>query len=966
MTQTFMSPRHRPAPPPAGSVVTTPALARRRIYLHQSVIDWMGDPSSDRQLTQRAKLVLWQMFAQGSPTQVKSVRGAGRGWLRSDLGGNNGHQFYLWWTRGGAPPLKGRGMSHGDVLVRAIRHHDETDRALDPGEREAWLPLEATELDAFKLSPALLPTQDAVLSAAGTARIVRGHPGTGKTTVLGRAALARPEAKVLYLTYSDGLATRAKEHVREFARDGTDVRVGTFRELFRELRDAWLEAPRAADAQGGEVAALQRALAAYQERYAPWDRHPGALHAELHACFVGAALPEAFRGAPACAFPGFDAEAYVALRRDAIGERAAAAAARVGAFLHARDVLREVAPGPWEAFHLLARLRAGAAIPARYADVDAVIVDEVQDLTRVEAMLLLDVVDAIRRAGGREVELLVAGDEGQTVRPTDFDWGVFSDIVTRRFPDPRTFDLVGNVRSPRALAAVLHRTTDLYRDLAKDQRPRGRATDDIEESVSGRVVRCVVRDEAELLRVAETIASLPRAALVHPGDALPEGLALGDREALSSATAKGLDYAVVAVLGAGRHIAAARALAEQGGSDPLHAALARTMIDQLRVAVSRASDTLILVDREGDEGARELDRLVRAEDGERIEGFLGELGVDDVVALLDRSDATSEELVREFLVDVQAALSERPRFALERARRARGLLGRADSKVGVMDRGLREEVMRLQGVAALLVALAPDTSASDASALFTEANRSLHAGGQGDAARAALWIRDLRALGAGAAGAARSLVRALPRLDADVAAWGTVLRAELTRWSERCASADLPAGARAVIEVVEVVESVAAALEARGERLDGATARVRERALELLLQAGQATEALSIALRMVPASGHAEGRCHEALGRHREAAECFLQAGALRDALRCVRAEGDIERALELATQLDATDREALARLRALRDALAATEAHRDGYTERELAGIRAAWERAFPARRGSRAVLTKTPADKG
>lgn len=948
-----MSEHRRPVGHSDEEAPSTPSSARRRIYLHQSVLDWIHAPSSDQQLTQRARLVLWQMFAQGAPTQVKSVRGAGRGWLRSDLGGNHGHQYYLWWTRGGATPLKGRGLPHQDVLVRAQRHHDETDRALDPGDPSEWLPIEASELDGYSLSPALLPAQDAVLSARGTARLVRGYPGTGKTTVLARAALSRSGSKVLYLTYSDLLATGARAHFREFATGVTDVRVTTFRELFGELRDAWMGHQGAPDATGEEVDALARALGAFQERSAPWDRHLGALHAELHANYVGAALPEGFRGAPACASPIFDHDAYVALRRDAIGERAATVAAKIGAFLHGRDAIGEVAPGPWQAFHLLARLRDGATIPARYADVNAVVVDEVQDLTRVEAMLLIDVVDAIRRASGREVELLIAGDEGQTVRPTDFDWGVFADIVSRRFREPQSFDLVGNVRSPRALAAVLHRTTDLYRELAKDQRPRGRATDDIEETVSGRVARCVVRDQEELGRLAATLAELPRAAIVYPGDAPPEGVGLEGIESFSSASAKGLDFSVVAVLGAGRHIAAARALAEQGGSDPLHATLARTMIDQLRVAVSRASDTLILVDRDGDDGAAEVERLVRGDDGERIEGFLGALGVDDLTALLDRSDATAEELVREFLVDARNMLTERPRYALDRARRARGLLGRADSKVGVMDLGLREEVMRLRGIASLLVAVASGTPASERRELFTEANRALQHADDGDTARAVLWIRDLGSMGPGAAEAARSLVRARPSLETAIPAWRGVLFEELSRWCARCAEAELPAGARAVTGVVEAVEAVAAAL---GSSVDDALARVRARAVTLLLDAQKASEALAIAERMTPRRPTLEARCCEALARYPEAAMLFEESGAFLDALRCARAEGDIDRAHALAVKADAPDREALAGLRALRDALAATEALREAFTEREVARVRNAFAQVFPAMPSARA----------
>lgn len=937
-----------------GGPVESPArgatgTSRRRIYLHAEVLDWMRDPGSPRQLTQRARLVLWQMFAQGDPTQVKSVKGAGRGWLRSDLGGNHGHQFYLWWTRGGGLPLKGRGVPHDAVLVRAPRHHDETDCALDPGDRSDWFPLEATELEGFDLAPELLPAQREALEATGRARIVRGYPGTGKTTLLGLAALATPGSRVLYLTYSERLAARAKAYFNEFSRASGDVRVMTFGELLLALWEAWSMPPLGE----ADEAALALAIDGYQGPLAPWTRHPESLRAELHANFAGAALPEAFRGAPACDWPGFEVEAYASLRGAALGEGAASVAARLGAHLHARGALRHLAPGPTRAFALLGRLRAEAALPAWCADIDAVVVDEVQDLTRVESALLVDVVQAMRGPSGRDVELIAAGDEGQTVRPTDFDWGVFSELVSRRFGDPRSFDLDASVRSPRLLTAVLQRTSDLYRDLAKCQRPRGRATDEPEETVSGRALRCVVRDDDELARLAAAVDALPGAALVFPGEAPGEGLAA--RGALSSGAAKGLDFSVVAVLGAARHLAELRALAEGAGADALRGVLARTRIDQLRVAVSRASDTLIFVDRAGDPGVDEVEKLLRDEDGERLEGSLGEVDLGDVIVLLDRSDDTAEELVRGFLADARASMLERPPHALERARRARGLLGRSDSKVGVTDLGLREEAMRVQGLCAVLVAVAADTREVDRRALFSEANKSLNAAREGDLAKAALGLRDLRLHTDGAAASARALVETLSRLDPRDAPWERVLRAELRRWCDRCASAAMPAGPRGVIELVEAVELVADAVRGEGAPEPPSVALVRRAAVDRLLDAEKPADARRIAARMQPPSPADEARCCEAQGKHREASELYERAAALLDALRCARAEGDIDRACELAARGDAPERESLSRLKALRELLAACETSGDTFKQAESDALRLAFDRLHPPRRTRR-----------
>lgn len=912
-------------PPMADSI----PFRRRRVWLHQSVLDWMADASSPTQLTQRARLVLWQMFAQGAPTQVKSVRGAGAGWLRSDLGGNHGHQFYLWWARGGSRPMRDRGFDRDEVHVRAVRHHDETSDALDPGDRDAWLPLSATDLGELDLAPALLPAQQEAVASRGRARLIRGQPGTGKTTVLSHTALLDGSRTALYLTYSARLADRARAYFREFAPPSADITVMTFAELYAALGESAV----VHDDLASQQRRLVDALAGYPHRHAPWEGHPEALHAELYAFFAGAALPESFRGAPAVGASGFRVEDYAALRKAAVGERAATTAARVGRWLADEGLLPALAPGPSAARRIL---DAGFTLPASLRDVTSVFVDEAQDLSRVESWLLVEVVAAM----GDGARLVVAADEGQTVRPTDFDWGHFSDVVARRFASPVRHDLTGNVRSPRALVSVVQRTLDLYHQLAKDQRPRGRSLDAAEEVVSGRVIRCRVRD-GEFARLAAALDELPGTALVHPGAEAPTSLRATGVETFSADAAKGLDFSVVAVLGAGAYIAGLRAEATQAGSDPWHVALARSMTDQLRVAVSRATDTLIFVERDGDPGDVEVDRLCRGDDGEYADGFLQRMDVDEVIALLERPDATAEELVQEFLDDVRTSLREHPRRALDRARRARGLLGRADSRVGVTDLSLRAAAMRAQGVAALHLALTGSSGDVELRELFDESARAFRGARVTVAERGARALRDLRLKAGDSADDARWLVDNLAALGDEAPECADGAREALRQWCARCETATLPEGSTARVKLVAAVECVD---DAPPDVVD----RVRLRVSGALLAADDAERALQVLRRMRAPAAREEGRCLEKLGRWSEAADRYESVGATGDALRCARRQPDVPRALRLA---EAHESDAADALRWLRDALAAVEdgaAHTASLTDEELAHTRERLERVF------------------
>ena len=58
---------------------------------------------------------------------------------------------------------------------------------------------------------------------------------------------------------------------------------------------------------------------------------------------------------------------------------------------------------------------------------------------------------------GRRPFLLMAGDEGQTVRPSGFKWNVTADLINERVGPPERFQLQESVRYPSRIAEVLER-----------------------------------------------------------------------------------------------------------------------------------------------------------------------------------------------------------------------------------------------------------------------------------------------------------------------------------------------------------------------------------------------------------------------------------------------------------------------------------------------------------------------------
>jgi hypothetical protein len=925
------------------------APRRRKLLVHQDVLEWMDDPRSDRQLQQRARLVFTQLAALGMPPQVKSVQGLGRGWLRTDLGGNSGHQFYLWWARAGSPPVKHLGLDPEEILVRAVRHHDETHAALDPGGPDQWVALPGQELKDNGLFPELLRAQQDAIESRVRLRVLRGQPGTGKTTVLQQAALAAPGQRTLYLTYNALLAERAREFFDQFAPDPSLVTVLTFGALLRRVLPA---APTVVAPLAERITVLARALDSAPRKFAPWDKHPEELFGELHAWIAGAALPTPFRGAPACEGSLLREDAFVKLRAKILDERAARNAVLAVQALDPR-LLPEIVGDPWWARLALDKVRGGAKPPKVFADLHAVFVDEVQDLTLVEIALLAALVDAASEGREAPLDVMVAGDESQTVRPTDFDWGAFADAVAPTLGPGSTFDLLGNVRSPRAIATLVERSWSLYQHLDKAQRPRGRADLEIEESVSGRVLRCRVPDAATLARVGHELLKRPSTVLVFPGARVPPELQPEGLDVWSSDAVKGLDFSVVAIVDGARRIREIEALRARK-NDQVQSLRARTRADQFRVALSRATDTVIFLDVGDDpSGDGALHRLCVDDQEGPLEGYVASIDPDALLGLLARDDASSQELVLEYLQEASGLLHAHPRRALDRLRHARGLLGRADSRCGVSDPTIRRQVHRLLGRVAWINA--SQEGSLDASELLEEARRALLHGELKVAAKASLLVRDLVKGEAESGASAESLLALRAQVLAEFAELREPLDRALRSWAASREAALLPPGRAARVKLLDAVGGVRLLFVDDPPGLARVERSLRRRVAAALREESHGREALDVLLPLDPRDRAEEARCHEVLGQLREASLAWEESGELDAALRCARELPDLDRALALATRAGSAEVGPLRWACSLRDLLASHRAEAEALNEQERGALARAFDDALPSRSGAR-----------
>lgn len=305
----------------------------------------------------------------------------------------------------------------------------------------------------------LTAEQYAVLHAPGPV-LVSGAAGSGKSTLaiywLVRHGMLQPDARALYLTYSDALLDQTRAwladvlHARA-AQMRRAPRLLTFPALYHELCGG-----SSVPVRFEEFARWYRAYTRRDDAALAWE--------EIRGIIKGACLD------PARTM--LDRAAYEDLGRkraplfNAERPRLYALACKYEEWLRGMQRDDDID---------LAR-RALAALPGNVARLfDILVCDEAQDLTEIEMALLLRLC-----ADQRCRQVLIAGDPQQIVNPSGFRWAELRSLLRTRFAalgtaPPPVIRLTRNFRSVRGVV-------DLANAFLEVQRRRtGRSDDDLAE-----------------------------------------------------------------------------------------------------------------------------------------------------------------------------------------------------------------------------------------------------------------------------------------------------------------------------------------------------------------------------------------------------------------------------------------------------------------------------------------------------
>ncbi|MBZ5619424.1 MAG: hypothetical protein LAQ69_11980 [Acidobacteriia bacterium] len=895
---------------------SAPVREGNPLFCHQEFLEKMEENRANT-VGRRAALLLQRLLVDLRRQYYKPTVGENRGWRRSPLGGSHGSHFYAWWAPRGATPLKSNpefeSAPEGAIFLRDIRHHDDH-RPLNPQSvAEHYLPIGVKELRREDYVPApWTQAQARFADARQKIRLIKGFPGSGKTTALWHAADMAGRKSILYVTYSPELAALARDHFDKFAPGHNHFHVVTYAQFLRDLvgSDAPFEPVRQVrHAFVKEVSGFSPTI------LGPWASEKDALYDEMHAHLFGGLLPFAVGR-----FPGFPdrritARQYRDLRERSIGRVAAEAAVEVCETLRRRDsrgvegrFFRELDLA-WKAVQ---QIRSQG--PGRFAEFDCIALDEAQDLTPIEALAIVELAAAPSAPGN--LILLVAGDEAQTVRPTDFEWGWFQDLIHYRLASPIEFKLQTNLRSPKRIATLVNRVWDLYGAIAKSERPGGTGVAEIDDNAGDQVILCASKSGPELDELLEVFSEREGLALIAMGEEIPAYVPerLRDR-VLTTFEAKGLDFQSVCILDAGRWLDRILQSRDRGRGLELEDLTKRLAIDQLRVALSRPAERLYWLDVNPNDRILGHSENMLSVGGERAYPVVPAV----LLKTLEEEALDAEERVRLCESDAHQFLAVKPALAWSRARQAVALLGEPGGKFSVADPAARHSAhLTLCQVAFTLafrkVNLPSEMGRVD---LFEEASRSA------DRAERPRLAAILRAIGeyerdysSEKLSSVTRLAVALGRYSKDVEPWLLLeLQARGAAWLQ--ALEDQVDGIPdMVLELAPPLYELFVPLEAKAR-----TARLREKAIRALMRMKAHGAALRILQQTPDAEPKLIAECREGLGELELAAAEYLKAGSPQDALRCYRLIPDFDKSLEL---LDAVGkhpaRESLLWLRQMRD----------------------------------------------
>lgn len=586
------------------------------IYLHDDVLSYLTDRASPKHILKKIYLVFFHLSFLGSTPVIKGVIGKNKGWRRSPV---NGNADYLWWTTPHSHLIHHSNEGRKVCYIRAIRKHDETDIYINPGQVSDY----PTKFDIYdllqenKLSTPFLDYQFHFIHRNQKIKLLQGHPGTGKTTTLLLASTSEEKERILFITKSAKLQAHSMKYFDVYSPKTMTVESKTFKNFLIKLLHG-------RERNNTRYTIREKDFIGLIDRLPPgtlgiWNDYNKSMFCEILAHIFGYSLPIPFRKIQPSNSEIIDKNSYLKQYTGEYGEKAALDLYNFS--ISKKEELLTIFPYLKIIFNSFQKLASENQLPPEkilkdWHRYDKIIIDEAQDLFLSEIFIILEFVKLLnKRRPDHPVELYIAGDEGQTVRTTNFSWGVLKGLIGEIFQskDPQTelfqyLEFNTNVRSPKEIVQVINNSWSLYKLFYKGDRPQGQSkVTEINDTI-GDIRLVYYHSDQQLIQFIKNLQKNPHSKCIAPDkagfiDNHPKLFGKGKLEndhIESSSSLKGLDFPRVFILGTHELFQKLERLQQIEGNDKEIASIeGRIYVDSFRVAISRANEMVFFIEKEG-------------------------------------------------------------------------------------------------------------------------------------------------------------------------------------------------------------------------------------------------------------------------------------------------------------------------------------------------------------------------------
>ena len=599
------------------------------IYVHLEFDDRLEYEA----IRERKEYVHWsqlQLATTGSTPRVKGVVGHEYGWRRTPI---KGCQYYLWWI-----PNKARGIQEltrdierNAIFIRAIRHHDETENALEFGDLDDYEEISIETIDPRKKEQKII-TQVGFQNQF-CVKTVQGIPGSGKTVALHYAAkeLYKDDQQILYITYTKGLKNAAQDFFDAY-KITEKIKIYTFQELTSLIVSNQITESIYKDNLSKFKEFLGQHSAQTSNLLKSWNNNHKRLWIEIRAYLLGMALPfpwkrgdrqlEVSENFLLCE------QNYSLLRENILDSTSRKDAFKIANIIVEKDLVERIFPEQY--FTKLSLKEILQSSSNYFENLQAIIVDEIQDFTLLQIALIKEIGKQAQglTSQSQGLTFILAGDESQTVVPSGFDWGVVKDLFHTELKSIEKFPLNQQIRSPYKIAKLIENSWQLYsKYLIRETIPESNRNDILVSNNHNhnqeKLLRWRINSNLDWNQVFDEFQNYTNLAVIDLDDKytkISPTLSLDNQENANLLTygvdqIKGLEREIIVILGLPEAISKLSNNYKQYSKNPENKVFLlenRNIIDEIRVALSRSIQTLIIIESEESLLQDELD-LIHAE-----------------------------------------------------------------------------------------------------------------------------------------------------------------------------------------------------------------------------------------------------------------------------------------------------------------------------------------------------------------